>query len=61
MDFAHQFPIAPLSIPSIVGHHVVRENEFVREKHVIIKDRCRYCKGAFNDEIGCCPHCGGTR
>jgi hypothetical protein len=43
------------------NHHVIREKEIIREKQVIIKVRCRYCKGAYNEELDSCPHCGGTR
>lgn len=47
--------------PFVVGHQIIREKEIIREKQVTIKVRCRYCKGAYNEELDCCPHCGGTR
>jgi len=57
-----QTQVAPHSTsPSVVGHHIIREKEIIREKQVIIKVRCRYCMGAYNEELDCCPHCGETR
>jgi hypothetical protein len=32
--------------------------EIIKEKVVITKTRCRYCHGAYNEELDSCPHCG---
>lgn len=37
---------------------VTKEKEIIRQKEVIIKIRCSYCKGLFNETLDKCPHCG---
>jgi hypothetical protein len=37
-----------------------KEKEITREKEVIIKIRCSYCKNLYDEHLDKCPHCGGT-
>jgi hypothetical protein len=32
--------------------------EIIKEKEVVTKIRCHYCKGAYNETLDKCPHCG---
>lgn len=38
-----------------------REKEIIREKEVIIKIRCEYCKRPFDETLDVCPSCGARR
>jgi DNA-directed RNA polymerase subunit RPC12/RpoP len=38
--------------------HVVKEREIIRE---IVKIRCPYCRGLYDEAEEKCPHCGGKR
>jgi len=38
-----------------------REKEIVREREVIVKIRCAYCNGTFDETLDKCPHCGAKR
>jgi rubrerythrin len=38
-----------------------REKEIIREKEVIIKIRCEYCKRPFDETLDACPSCGARR
>jgi hypothetical protein len=33
--------------------------EIIREKQVIVKIRCPYCKNLYEETYDKCPHCGG--
>ena len=48
--------IANLSITEV--NQPIREKEIIREKEVIIKIRCSYCKNTYNEILDKCPHCG---
>jgi len=39
----------------------VREKEIIREKEVIVKIRCPYCRGTYDETLDECPHCGAKR
>jgi len=39
----------------------VREKEIIREKEVIVKIRCPYCRGTYDETLDTCPHCGAKR
>lgn len=43
------------------GMQVIREKEIIREKEVIIKIRCPYCRGTFDETLDACPNCGARR
>lgn len=47
--------------PVVEGEKEVREKEIVREKEVIVKIRCPYCHGLYDEILNACPHCGGKR
>jgi hypothetical protein len=32
--------------------------EIIKEKEVITRVRCHYCKGSYNEILDKCPHCG---
>jgi hypothetical protein len=34
------------------------EKEIIREKEVIVKIRCPYCKNPYNETLDKCPYCG---
>ncbi len=36
-----------------------QDREIIREKEVIVKIRCHYCKHLYNETLDKCPHCGG--
>ena len=36
----------------------IKEKEIIREKEVIIKIRCPYCKNLYPETLDKCPHCG---
>jgi hypothetical protein len=38
-----------------------REKEIIREKEVVVKIRCTYCRGTYNETLDECPHCGAKR
>lgn len=38
-----------------------REKEIIREKEVIVKIRCPYCRGTYDETLDECPHCGAKR
>lgn len=38
-----------------------REREIIREKEVIVKVRCPYCRNLFDETLDKCPHCGAKR
>jgi hypothetical protein len=35
--------------------------EIIKEKTVIVKVRCPYCRGLYDEALDKCPHCGGNR
>jgi hypothetical protein len=35
--------------------------EIIKEKEVIVKIRCPYCNGLYNEIRNRCPHCNGSR
>jgi hypothetical protein len=37
---------------------VIKEKEIIREREVIVKIRCPYCKNPFSETLDRCPHCG---
>lgn len=39
----------------------VKEKEIIREKEVIVKIRCQYCRGTYDETLDECPHCGAKR
>ena len=39
----------------------IKEKEIIREKVVIVKTRCPYCKKLYEETLDKCPHCGGHR
>lgn len=39
----------------------VREREIIRMKEVIVKVRCPYCHGLYDETLDVCPRCGGNR
>jgi hypothetical protein len=43
------------------GPHPAKEREIIREKEVIVKIRCPYCNGAYDETLNECPHCGARR
>jgi len=49
------------SQPKPEGPAPVREKEIIREKEVIVKIRCRYCTGVYDETLDECPHCGARR
>ena len=38
-----------------------REKEIIREKEVIVKIRCEYCRRTFDETLDTCPSCGARR
>lgn len=38
-----------------------KEKEIIREKVVIVKIRCPYCRKLYDETLDKCPHCGGHR
>lgn len=44
-----------------VSTHQVREKEIIREKEVIVKVKCPYCQGLYNETLDKCPRCGAKR
>ena len=53
----------PPETPTIptVAEKAVTEKEIVREKEVIVKIRCPYCHGLYDELLDECPHCGARR
>jgi hypothetical protein len=51
-----------LSLTQNVSHDQntksVVTKEIIKEKEVVTKIRCNYCKGAYNEILDTCPHCG---
>jgi len=47
--------------PTQQGMQVIREKEIIREKEVIVKIRCPYCRGTFDETLDTCPNCGARR
>ena len=41
--------------------HAPKEREIIREKEVIIKIRCEYCKRLYDETLDVCPSCGARR
>ncbi|HEY9753576.1 MAG TPA: hypothetical protein V6C97_00290 [Oculatellaceae cyanobacterium] len=37
-----------------------KEKEIIREKQVIVKVRCEYCRQAFDETLDKCPNCGAS-
>jgi hypothetical protein len=35
------------------------EKTITKEKEVIVKIRCPYCHGLYDETLNSCPHCGG--
>lgn len=40
------------------GHAVIKEREIIRE---IVKIRCPYCGGLYEETLDKCPHCGAKK
>ena len=55
-----QQPLETRTIPA-VAEKAVTEKEIVREKEVIVKIRCPYCHGLYDELLDECPHCGARR
>jgi hypothetical protein len=49
------------SQPQPDNSYPVREKEIIREKEVIVKIRCPYCRGTYDETLDECPHCGAKR
>jgi hypothetical protein len=49
------------SQPQSESPNPVREKEIIREKEVIVKIRCPYCSGVYDETLDECPHCGAKR
>lgn len=47
--------------PAVREGKAVKEKEIVREKEVIVKIRCPYCHGLYDETLNECPHCGAKR
>ena len=45
----------------IESQNHAREKEIIREKEVIVKIRCPYCRGTYDETLDECPHCGAKR
>lgn len=45
----------------VAAEKAVTEKEIVREKEVIVKIRCPYCHGLYDELSNECPHCGAKR
>ncbi len=39
----------------------VREKEIIKEKEVIVKIRCPYCRHLYDETLDACPNCGASR
>lgn len=39
----------------------VKEKEIIRMTKVIVKVKCPYCNGLYDETLDVCPRCGGTR
>lgn len=50
--------IGAIEIP-VVFQEKPQEKEIIREKEVIVKIRCPYCHGLYDETRNSCPHCGG--
>lgn len=37
---------------------VVKEKEIIKERHVIVKIRCSYCRCTYDESLDKCPQCG---
>ena len=48
----------PKETPNKEANQIIREREIIREKEVIVKIRCPYCKTTFNETLDKCPNCG---
>jgi Zn finger protein HypA/HybF involved in hydrogenase expression len=48
-------------VPAVREETAVTEKEIVREKEVIVKIRCPYCHGLYDELLDECPHCGAKR
>lgn len=44
--------------PARDSDQVAREKEIIRQKEVIVKIRCPYCKNLYSETEDKCPHCG---
>lgn len=40
---------------------VIREKEIIHEKIVIVKNRCKYCNGTYDESLDSCPTCGARK
>lgn len=56
-----QPPIETRTTPVVGEEKAVIEKEIVREKEVIVKIRCPYCHGVYDETLDECPHCGAKR
>ena len=56
-----QSPLETRAVPVAAEEKAVTEREIVREKEVIVKIRCPYCHGLYDEVLDECPHCGGKR
>jgi hypothetical protein len=45
----------------VESQNQAREKEIIREKEVIVKIRCPYCRGTYDETLDECPHCGAKR
>lgn len=48
-------------VPAVGQERVVTEKEIVREKEIVVKIRCPYCHGIYDELLDKCPSCGATR
>jgi hypothetical protein len=49
------------SSPVAEEMRVSEKKEIVREKEVIVKVRCPYCQGLYDELLDVCPRCGANR
>ncbi len=49
-----------LAITEIASDEEPLVKEIIKEKQVIVKIRCPYCKNLYEETYDRCPHCGGS-
>jgi hypothetical protein len=48
-----------INATEITSDEEARVKEIIKEKEVIVKVRCPYCKNLYDETLDKCPHCGG--
>ena len=56
---AGQDSVYPQSEQQPIG--TVKEKEIIRMTKVIVKVKCPYCDGLYDETLDVCPRCGGNR